>query len=561
MHDRISRRRFLSQTATLTSSLAGAGLLPFAGQPMVLGADDKFDLLITGGTVVDGTGAARYRADVGIRAGKIAEIGDAGSATAAEMIDARGKIVSPGFIDMHTHSDRTLLADGTAQSAIRQGATTHVIGNCGSSPAPRNEHTGTGKLRYRTYGEYLETLKTSGTSINICGLVGHNTVRSTVMGVQDRPPTEVEMRKMKDWVAEAMDHGAVGMSTGLVTPPGTYSTTEEIIELARVVAQKGGVYASHMRGEASTLIDSVREALRIGREADIRVEISHHKAAGKENWGKTRTTLPMVEAANREGVRARVDVYPYRAGSAGLSQLVPPWAHEGGSGEMLSRLQNASERKRIAHDMTVGTENWPNFFVIDWNDIRIADVAGDANRPWVGKSVGDLARDRGCAGVDACIDLLIEERGRVQMINFIMDEREVQGVLKHPLSLIGSDGTAVSATDRQGKPHPRYYGCFPRVLGHYCRDLELFTLETAIRKMTSMPAEQLALADRGVLKVGNAADVVVFDFDTIIDKATFEDPHQYPAGISEVIVNGQVVVQGDQHRGLRPGQVIGLQQV
>jgi N-acyl-D-amino-acid deacylase len=252
----------------------------------------------------------------------------------------------------------------------------------------------------------------------------------------------------------------------------------------------------------------------------------------------------------------RVDVYPYRAGSASLDQLVPPWAHEGGRGEMLARLSDPETRKRIARDMTVGCDDWPNFFVIDWDDIQITSATTAANQQWIGKKVGDVARARGCAGVEACIDLLLEERASVGMINFIMDEDEVRRVLQHPLSLIGSDGSAMSAAARQGQPHPRFYGCFPRVLGRYCRELKLFSLETAIRKMTGLPAEQLGLPDRGVLRAGAAADVVVFDADQIIDKATFEDPHQYPAGIDAVIVNGRLVVHQGEHLGHRPGQVL-----
>jgi len=457
---------------------------------------------------------------------------------------------------MHTHSDRSLLEDGLAQSAVRQGATTHVIGNCGSSPAPVGSPVEVAGHKLSTYGDYLQALRKSGTSINVCGLVGHNSIRRAVMGTQDRQPTPVELRRMQDLVDEAMRSGAVGLSTGLVSPPGTYSKTPEIVALARVAARHRGQYSSHIRGEASTLVEAVGEAIQVGREAGLPVQISHHKAAGRENWGTTRKTLPMVEAANRGGHRVRVDVYPYHAGSAGLAQLVPPWAHAGGSGAMLGRLKDPVQRRRIARDMVRGTENWPNFFRIEWDDIQITTVGNRANRRWIGKKVADVARARKCAGVQACIDLLIEGNGRVGMINFIMDEREVQRVLRHPLSMIGSDGRAVSADTARGMPHPRYYGCFPRVLGRYCRQLKLFPLETAIHKMTAMPAEQLGLADRGTLKIGHAADVVVFNFKTIIDKATFQAPHQYPEGIDAVLVNGLPVVLNGVHTETRPGRVL-----
>lgn len=551
----ISRRRFIAGSAAAVAGFA----LPEALFPTfraAQAADEPFDLLIAGGTVVDGSGAKRSRADVGVRKGRIVKVGALGDAPAARKLDATGLIVAPGFIDMHTHSDRTLLADGLAQSAVRQGATTHVIGNCGSSPAPRGEPAKAGEREYRTYGEYLAVLADAGVSVNVCGLVGHNTIRETVMGMQNRAPTEIEMHKMRDWVAEAMRGGAVGISSGLVSPPGAWSKTEELIELARAAGQAGGIYATHMRGEARTVIDSVREAIRIGREGNVPVEISHHKAAGRENWGKTRQTLPLIEQANRDKAVVRVDVYPYRAGSAGLSQLVPPWAHEGGNGEMLARLEDSQTRRRIAREMTEGTEDWPNFFTIDWDDIQITSAVTRENRQWVGKKVGDVARNRKCSGVDACIDLLIEERGSIGMINFVMDEDEMRGVLAHPLAMIGSDGFAISAEEKPGQPHPRCYGCFPRVLGRYCRELGLLTLETAIHKMTGMPAAQLGLADRGAVREGAAADLVVFDFDKIIDKATFDAPHQYPEGIDAVIVNGELVVNKGEHLGARPGKIL-----
>jgi N-acyl-D-amino-acid deacylase len=554
----VSRRRFLATSATMATGFA----LPqgvFIDFPVASAADEPYDLLIAGGTVVDGTGGKRFTADVAVRKGRIVKVGKIGGAPAARKLDATGLVVAPGFIDMHTHSDRTLLADGLAQSAVRQGATTHVIGNCGSSPAPRGDSAKPPDRSYRTYGEFLSALAESGVSVNVCGLVGQNTVRESVMGMQNRPPTEVEMRKMQEWVAEAMKGGAVGLSTGLVSPPGAWSKTEEIIELARVAGKSGGMYATHMRGEARTLIDSVREAIRIGREAKLPVEISHHKAAGRENWGKTRQTLPLVETANQEGFTVHLDVYPYRAGSAGLSQLVPPWAHEGGTGEMLARLQASETRRRIAREMAEGPpgeQDWPNFFKIDWDDIQITSAVSKENRQWIGKKVGDVARHRKCLGVEACIDLLIEERGSIGMINFVIDEEEMRGVLAHPLSMIGSDGSALSAAEKQGQPHPRCYGCFPRVLGRYCRELGLISLETAIHKMTGMQAAQLGLPDRGAIRDGYAADIVLFDFEKIIDKATFEDPHQYPEGIDAVIVNGQLVVHRGEHLGARPGRIL-----
>ena len=549
MIDLTRRRDFLQMTA---GGVALASAYPLAA----LASDVSFDIVIRGGTIVDGTGKPGVRHDLGIKGSRIAAIGNLSESSARRVINATNRIVCPGFIDMHTHSDSTLLQDGLAQSAVRQGATTHVVGNCGSSPAPVGAPVETYGHKISTYGDYLQALKQSGTTINICGLVGHNSIRRAVMGDQNRRPTPVELRRMQDHVDEAMRSGATGMSTGLVSPPGTYTETPEIVALAQVVARHRGLYASHIRGEASTLLTAVREAIQVGDEAGLPVQISHHKAAGRDNWGTTLKTLPLIEAANKKKHPVRVDVYPYHAGSAGMAQLVPPWAHEGGRGAMLARLKDPVQRRRIARDMVRGTDNWPNFFKLEWDDIQIATVGTPANRKWIGKRIADVARSRKCAGVEACIDLLIEGNGRARMINFIMDEREVQRVLKHPLSMIGSDGRAVSADTAQGMPHPRYYGCFPRVLGRYCRQMKLFSLETAIHKMTAMPAAQLGLPDRGTIQVGHAADIVVFDFKTVIDKATFQAPHQYPEGIETVVVNGRPVILQGEHTELRPGLVL-----
>jgi N-acyl-D-amino-acid deacylase len=361
---------------------------------------------------------------------------------------------------------------------------------------------------------------------------------------------------MCDHVDQAMRAGAVGMSTGLVTPPGAFADTAEIVELARVVARHGGLYASHIRGEAGTLTESVDEALEIGRRAELPVEISHHKAAGKSNWGKTRLTLPMLEQAAARGQVIHIDAYPYRAGSAGMTQLIPPWAHEGGTDKLLGRLRDPATRRRIVRDMSEGTADWPNFFVVDWDDIQIAGVAVDTNRRWEGRRIGELARERGLPGVEACLDLVLEEQGHVRMVNFVMDDEEVRRVLAHPLTMIGSDGSAISPEWSKDKLHPRSYGCHPRVLGRCVREEKLFSLETAIHKMTQMPAEQIGLADRGRLKIGFAADVVIFNADTIIDRATFDDPHQFPEGIETVVVNGQLVVHEGKHVGARPGKIL-----
>lgn len=556
-----SRRKFLTDTLHLAAGLTLPSYLALP-RGMTFGADTPFDVLIYGGTVIDGTGAKRIRADVGLRHGKIADVGSllqtAAGRSAKLQIDATGAIVAPGFIDMHSHSDRTLLTDGDAQSAVRQGSTTHVTGNCGSSPVPRSPEglAADDQSTLRTFGDYLARIRAQGTSIHVAPLVGHNTVRIAACGSQQRAPDAQEMRRMQEHVAEAMQSGAIGMSTGLVTPPGTFAATEEIIELAKVVARHGGIYASHIRGEAGTLIEAVAEALRIGREARLPVQISHHKAAGRENWGKTRVTLKMIAAAVEAGQQVRFDVYPYAAGSASLTQFIPPWVHEGGVPTMLERLRDPATRQRIAREMNQGTSGWTNFFQVDWNDIQITQVKTERNRQWVGRRVADFARDRGIPGTEACIDLVIEEEAQVGMINFVIDEEEMRQVLAHPLSLIGSDGTAVAPETYPGMPHPRFYGCFPRVLGVYCREIQLFDLETAIHKMTGASATHLGLVDRGIIRPDAVADIVVFSAEKIIDRATFDNPHQYPLGIQQVFVAGELVVDGDRHTGKRPGGIV-----
>lgn len=547
MSRHVSRRTFLGASAALAATLSrGRQVLAADAQ------DSPYDILLVGGRVLDGTGAAARRADVALRGDRIVAVGDLAGAAAVRKIDVAGLCVAPGFIDMHSHSDRSLLVDGKGQSSIRQGVTTNVTGNCGSSPAPNRAGSNEKLVEFR---DFLEALRAARVSVNVAPLVGHNAVRVAAMGQENRQPTPAELDEMRRLVEQAMKSGAVGMSTGLVSPPGTYSETPELVALAKVVAAHGGLYASHIRGEAGTLVAAVQEAIEIGREAQVRVQVSHHKAAGKENWGKTRHTLAMIDEAVERGQTVRVDVYPYRAGSAGLSQLVPPWAHEGGRDRMLERLRDPQLRPRIARDMSQGLPDWPNFFQIDWDDIQIASVSTDANRRWVGHKVGDVARDRNLPGVEACIDLLIEEGAGVQMINFVIDEEEMQRVLRHPLSMIGSDGLAVSPETDKGQPHPRYYGCFPRVLGRYVRELKVISLETAVHKMTAMPAAQLGWRERGVIAPGKVADLTLFDPERVIDRATFESPHQYPDGIPHVLVAGQFVIQDGQHTDARPGRV------
>lgn len=525
-----------------------------------------FDVVIENGLLVDGTGQPARPGDVGISGRRIAALGDLNPAAGATRLDASGCVVSPGFIDIHNHSDIALLTDGRAESMIRQGVTTQVTGNCGLTAAPVHDGVRTDLMRtlsgleygrpwpWNSFGQFLEALRTAPKATHVAPLVGHGAIRACAMGFADRFATPDELESMRGLVEDAMDAGAFGLSSGLVYPPGLYCATEELVEVSRVVARRGGIYASHIRGEANPVVESVREALRIAREADAPLEISHHKAAGRENWGKVRTTYAMIaEAARTQDVT--YDIYPYTAGSANLSQLVPPWAHAGGPEAMLARLRDPKVRPKIHHDVIHGTPDWNNFFVIDWRDIRLAYIHTGSNRWMTGLSVDAAAEKRGCEPVDLALDLIVEDGNRTTMVNFVMAEEDVNFLMPKPESIIGSDGWSISpgGPTAEGRPHPRSYGAFARVLGKYVREDRLLPLEQAVHKMTGKPARKLRLDRRGELREGYFADVVVFDPAAIRDRATFENPHQFADGIRWVVVDGHIALD----RGLLSERLVG----
>ena len=515
----------------------------------------QFDLVIEHGQVVDGTGGAARTEDVGILGSEIAALGDLRASPSTRRLDASGCIVAPGFIDIHNHSDLALLADGRSESMIRQGVTTQVTGNCGLTPAPVHDAIRTDLQRtlagveygrpwpWSSFGEFLDALRGVPKATHVAPLVGHGAIRASAMGFADRKPTEGELESMRRLTAESMEAGAFGMSTGLVYPPGLYCTTEELIELSRVVARYRGFYASHMRGEAGPVVESVKEVLHIAREADIPAQISHHKAAGRENWGKVRSTYALIEEASRTH-DVTYDIYPYTAGSANLSQLLPPWAHVGGPEAMLRRLQDTGLRLKILHDVVHGTPDWNNFFHIDWQDIKLAYVHSERHRWMQGLSVLEAAQRIARDPVELAADLILEDGNRTMMVNFVMAEADVDFLLPKPQSMIGSDGSGISPDGPTGvgRPHPRAYGAFARVLARYVREKRVLTLEEAIHKMTGKPARRLRLDRRGELRSGYFADLVVFDPAAIRDRATFEDPHQFAEGIHWVIVDGHLTL-------------------
>ena len=534
------------------------------------------DVLIRGGKVIDGTGAPWFRADVAIQDGKIAAVerrpitdqnGQPEGAAAATVLDATGCFVTPGFVDPHTHSDLPLLVNPPAESQVRQGVTTVVIGNCGSAPAPvgplngaflnrriGERAAGQGLRRdWRTFGEYFDRLRRQGVAVNVAPLAGHATLRGEVMGMEHRPPTADELAAMCRLLDEALDDGVFGLSTGLIYPPSSYADTDELVALAEVAARRGGLYFSHIRGEGDTLLDAVDEAIEIGRRAELPVQIAHHKAARPPNWGKTVQTLEMMQAARAGGVDVAYDSYPYIASSSGLGSLLPDWAHEGGAPALLARLRSPVERARVVAgigERAAGIEGW-HTIIVSW-------VPTAPHKNWEGQTIEQIGNALGLSGEETVAHVLDTLGGAAHMVYFQLNEADVRRVLAHPLGMIGSDGSVAAPYGplSEGKPHPRSYGTHPRVLGRYVRDLGLLTWEEAVRKMTSAPAQRLGLAAKGIVRPGLDADLVVFDPATVSDRATFDEPHQYPDGIEHVLVNGELVVSGGNHLGTLPGHVL-----
>ena len=527
---------------------------------------EKFDILITGGKLIDGTGNPWRYADVGIIDDKIAKVGKLSGSEADKKISAEGLYVVPGFIDMHTHSDYTLLVDGTAQSKARQGVTLEVIGESESAGPVFGEavklmekgleRLGL-KLTWKTLSEYFSVLEGSGISVNIASYVGLGQVRQCVIGEENRTPTDEEMREMKRLVREAMDEGAIGLSSGLLYIPDMFFSTDEIIELAKVVSEYGGIYATHIRSEDETLLESLDEAIRIGREADIPVEIFHFKASAKKNWYKMPEAIKKINDARKSGVDITVDQYPYIAGSTTITILLPDWAREGGTKKILERIKNPETRQRIKDDMRTDDTGFDSIEEY-MSNVRIAKVQSEKNEHLEGKNLLEIAKEKNADPIDNYFDLLLEEDGTVSGVFFTMTEENKKLAMAQPWLSIGSDGSSVKPEGilGRGKPHPRYYGTFPRVLGKYVREENVLTLEDAIRKMTSLAAQRLGLKDRGLLKEGMFADVVVLDYDKIIDNATFENPHQYSVGVNYLIVNGKMVIENSEHTGAKPGRII-----
>jgi N-acyl-D-amino-acid deacylase len=527
-----------------------------------------YDILIRNGQVFDGTGAPGQRQAVAIRGDRIAAIGALEGATARLTIDADGLAVAPGFINMLSWADEPLLVDGRSQSDIRQGVTLEVFGE-GTSMGPLNDkmkaeqQANQGDLKYTidwtTLGEYLEGLERRGVSPNVASFVGATTVRIHEIGYADREPTADELQRMKDLVRQAMREGALGVGSSLIYPPAFYAKTPELIELAKAAGEFGGMYISHIRSEGARLLEAIDELVQIARAAQVPAEIYHFKAAGKPNWGKTDAAIAKVEEARRAGLRITADMYTYPAGATGLSTTMPPWVQEGGYDQWVARLKDPAIRARVKREMVTPTDEWENFFVGAGPDgILLSGFKSEALKPLTGKTLAEVARMRSTSPEDTAIDLVIEDGSRVEAVFFLMSEDNLRKKLRLPWVSFASDSGSLAPEGvfLKSNPHPRAYGTLARWLGRYVRDERLVPLEEAIRRLTSLPAENLKLRQRGRIAEGYFADIVVFDPARIQDHATFEKPHQYATGVVHVFVNGTQVLANGEHTGATPGRVV-----
>ncbi|HXX24594.1 MAG TPA: D-aminoacylase [Terriglobia bacterium] len=545
--------------------MVAAGLL---GARYLVG-QSGYDLLIINGHIVDGSGSPWFDGSVAVKDGKIAAVGRLPNGAAQRVIDAGGLTVAPGFIDLHSHSDFTLLVDGKAESKIRQGVTTEILGESESAgpilgpaiPEFDKAMTRYGLARdWTTLGEYFARVERQGSSVNIASYVGSGQVRMDVMGNVNRAPSPEEMEGMKALVDQAMREGALGLSSGLIYPPNSFANTNELIELAKVAARYGGIYTSHIRGEGDHWKRAVDEAIEIGEKAHLPVHVLHFKIDGQANWGEMAQQVGEVQAARDRGVDITVDQYPYIASMTGLEMCLPPKYLEGTSEQVVERLKSPKARAEIRQAIASGLPGWEADQVKSvggWHGVLVASLQKPENKQYEGKCMDEVAKEMGKDPLDALCDLLISEGGSAEAVYFSMSETDVELAMKQPWLGVGSDGVAVSpAMTFIGKPHPRFYGTFPRVLGVYVREKKVLTLPDAIRKMTSFPAQITGLSDRGLLRPGMAADITIFNPKTVADKATFQDPLLYPIGIPYVIVNGEVVIDQGQHTGAKAGYVL-----
>ena len=541
--------------ATILLTLAGCSRPP------------HYDVIIRNGTVIDGSGTPGVAANVAIQGQRIAAVGALGPATAATEVDAKGLTIAPGFINMLSHSETSLIADGRSMGELKQGVTLQVFGE--GSMGPMNERMKqeakarqsdiTFDIGWTTLGQYLDWLVARGISPNIASFVGAATVRVNELGYADRAPTAEELDRMRAHVKTAMEEGAMGVSTALIYAPGFYAKTDELIALSTVASQYGGMYISHMRSEGNRLVEAVDELMTIAREAKIRAEIYHLKAAGESNWSKLDEVITKIEAARKDGLEITADMYTYTAGSTGLDAAMPPWVQEGGYQAWAGRLKDKAIRAKVAKEMMTPTDAWENLMLAAGpKGILLVGFRNPELRGLIGKTLDEVATARGKSAQETAMDLVVEDGSRVQVVYFLMSEENTKRQAGLPWVSFGSDAASLATEGvfLKQSTHPRAYGNFARLLGKYVRDEKAATLEDAIRRLTSMPAANLRIADRGLLKAGQFADVVAFNAATIADHATYEQPHQYATGMTHVWVNGTQVLKDGEHTGAKPGQVV-----
>jgi N-acyl-D-aspartate/D-glutamate deacylase len=534
----------------------------------ILAAEAPYDLVIRHGRIVDGTGNPWFHGDLAVRGDRIVAVGRVPPGQARREIDARGLVVAPGFIDMHSHSDLLLLEDGRAHSKIRQGVTTEVLGEGRSAGprkgqlSPRRVQAGGKELTWTTLGGYLDALDGAGVSVNVASYVGLDNVWEGAMGTSHQRPTAEQKEQMKALVDEAMKEGAFGLSSLLAMPPGALATTQDIVDLCKVVAKHGGIFSTHNRNEGTGVLEAIREAIAVGEGAGVPVDIIHLKIADQKLWGRMNEIVTLIEDARRLGVNVQANVYPYTRGNNDLASIIPPWAHEGGTARMLERLKDASQRPRLKKEIREGIPGWYNHFTAvggDWSRMLVSGK-GSYEGLTVDRIIAtrNKGKDPPPDDLDVLFDLLIEEGGSISTVYAHHTEKDMQLALLQPWCSIGSDGSAYALEGplRRGNPHPRNFGTFPRVLGVYVRETKLLRLEDAVRKMTSLNAAKIGIRDRGLLRPGGYADITLFDPDTVIDRATYTQPFQDNEGIAWVIVNGQVVLDRGKHTGARPGRAL-----
>lgn len=559
---KISRREFI-QAGSVTT--AGLLLMGYSVFPKIQLNDRSLDILIKNGSVIDGTGKKEFIADVGIKDGKIVLIGKIKEVGAKTVIDAKGLKVVPGFIDIHSHTDADLIINPRAESKIRQGVTTEITGQDGFSWGPlggpeieltrKNFLDQYGEeLKWNTIGDFLNDFSQRKFSVNIATMVGLGTIREFIVGLDDRPANPDELKRMQFEVIKAIEEGAIGISTGLEYTPGSFASTEELIELCKVAPEKFRLYATHMRNEDNYVLEAIDEAIEIAKRSNSRLQISHLKVSGKSNWNKVDAVIEKIEKAVKDGLEVHADRYTYVAYHTNLSSLFPLWSRDGGTEKFLERLKDRNLQNQIREYVEKKVSNLDG----DWNGVLISSIGKEEFKYYQGKTIQQLSEEFGMDGYEVSVKVLLDAENKVMMMGFGMEEKSTEKILAHPLVMISSDAGSHAPYPPMNREiaHPRAYGTFPRAIAKYVRERKICSLEEMIKKMTSMPADKLGFNDRGRIAEDKFAGIVIFDYEKIQDRATFTEPHQYPDGIPYVIVNGEVVISNYDHTGAMPGKVL-----